>query len=86
LASWASNLRRVNATPELYEQLFSKQGGVCCICKRPPPANRNLCVDHDHGTGAVRGLLCVPCNSGIGKLKDDVVLLERAIEYLRGKL
>jgi hypothetical protein len=86
MASWASNLRRVNATPELYEQLFSKQGGVCRICGEGPKAQRRLCIDHDHGTGQVRGLLCIPCNSGIGKLKDDPALLERAIEYLRGKL
>ena len=41
-------------------------------------------MDHDHGTGEVRGLLCITCNTGIGSLKDDVTLLQNAIEYLFG--
>jgi hypothetical protein len=34
--------------------------------------------------GKVRGLLCQKCNSGIGYLNDDVAMLERAINYLKG--
>jgi hypothetical protein len=45
-----------------YLLIFEEQNGVCAICKKPPKENRRLAVDHDHGTGAVRGLLCFLCN------------------------
>lgn len=63
---------------EVYEEMVAAQGGRCLICRR----KKKLCVDHDHKTGVVRGLLCPPCNHGIGSLKDNPVLLKRAINYL----
>jgi hypothetical protein len=42
-----------------------------------------LVVDHDHDHGKVRGLLCEPCNQGIGRLKDDPDLIRSAITYLQ---
>ena len=50
---------------EDYLQLLSEQGGVCAICKQAPKSI-SLAVDHDHTTGAVRGLLCAPCNRHVG--------------------
>jgi hypothetical protein len=76
-----------------YEKLFEKQGRVCAICGKLPdnPAgagknerNKRLHVDHNHLTGAVRGLLCRNCNVGIGLLGEDVVVLEAAIQYIKG--
>ena len=43
-----------------------------------------LVVDHDHATGEVRGLLCVPCNGGIGLLRDNPEVLRSALKYLEG--
>jgi hypothetical protein len=40
-------------------------------------------VDHDHETGEVRGLLCAPCNRGIGLLQDKIEVLESAAQYLK---
>lgn len=51
---------------------------VCAICGR----NRRLVIDHNHGTLAFRGLLCNPCNTGLGAFGDDPIRLARAIEYL----
>lgn len=44
-----------------YEALRAAQGFVCAICLKPSRVRR-LAVDHDHVTGAVRGLLCRRCN------------------------
>jgi Recombination endonuclease VII len=64
------------------ERLVQRQGGVCPVCRAVAPAH----VDHDHVTGAVRGILCADCNSGMGQLRDDPWVVRRAIEYLTGGL
>ena len=68
-----------------YDRMYEEQNGVCKICHLPQESKRNtrLCVDHNHTTGEVRGLLCDSCNRAIGLLKDDPRLLDRAAEYLR---
>lgn len=65
-----------------YSRMLQQQSGVCGICKgrgRRP----FLSVDHDHATGAVRGLLCENCNLALGAFRDNIPLLTAAIEYLR---
>lgn len=62
-----------------YERMLTEQAARCAICQGEFP---KLLVDHDHETGAVRGLLCAACNAGIGCLRDDIARLERAIAYL----
>lgn len=69
-------------TIEQYEQMLEGQGGVCDICKEDN-GGRNFSVDHDHNTGKVRGLLCDHCNTGIGRLKENIETMESAILYLR---
>ena len=60
------------------------QGDACAICGTKDTGNRKAFhVDHCHDTGKIRGLLCGNCNSGIGNLRDDINLLQRAIEYLQ---
>lgn len=70
-------------TPEDYQQMLVEQNGRCAICKRLPPRGYVLHVDHDHTSGAIRGLLCGECNWGLGHFGDDVVRLQAAIEYLQ---
>lgn len=41
-----------------------------------------FCIDHDHETGELRGVICRDCNSGLSMFKDDISLLEKAIGYL----
>ena len=67
-------------------RLYEKQGGNCGICEKPlgGPLGKFVHVDHNHATKELRGLLCGNCNTGIGNLRDSVVLLERAIRYLKG--
>jgi hypothetical protein len=77
-----SHLKRMyGLDQDKYEQLLAVQNGGCWICHRPPD-DRPLCVDHDHKSGGVRGLLCITCNTGLGGFKDSIQLMERAILYL----
>ena len=41
-----------------------------------------LVVDHDHKTGAVRGLLCHNCNRALGLLQDSKENLMNCLSYL----
>ena len=71
--------------PEQYKQMHIAQDGKCAICNTVPKTKRGLHVDHHHGTGKVRGLLCHGCNVALGSFKEDVTLLNKAIEYLGSK-
>lgn len=71
-------------TLEDYERLFAQQRGRCAICTTTCPGHtKHFHVDHCHKTGVVRGLLCAPCNMGIGQLGDDPDRIEAAAAYLR---
>lgn len=67
-----------------YEYVLEDQGGKCAICGRPPkPGGRRLNIDHDHITGAVRGLLCASCNRMLGWARDVAITLDAGGIYLR---
>jgi Recombination endonuclease VII len=69
-------------TVEEYNRILEAQGGVCAICEAPPTPGISLHVDHDHGTGEIRGLLCVRCNNALGLFREDPDLLKRAARYV----
>lgn len=96
-ASWSDERRQIESdkkrakyfkktygiTMEDYELKLSRQNGLCGICKTDKPGGRgNFHVDHCHKTGVVRGLLCMACNIALGKFKDDILVMKRAIQYL----
>lgn len=63
--------------------MLEHQGGRCAICLSEPKTTP-YAVDHDHKTGAIRGILCMWCNHKLlGGAREKIVLLERAIMYLR---
>lgn len=81
----ATRARRLAArglTPALYDQMLATQDGVCPGCEAPCSTGRRLAVDHDHASGATRGLLCRDCNLIIGLAKDNPERLARMIRYL----
>ena len=85
------NLKLKGLTVEDYEIALQNQNYCCAICRQPETARRQnvtgndirrLAVDHSHKYGTYRGLLCMSCNTGLGKFKDDIGLLKQAIQYL----
>lgn len=58
------------------------QHAVCAICATDAWGEKGPQVDHNHATGAVRGILCTSCNNGLGRFKDDPTLLRAAADYL----
>lgn len=83
---------RYGISMDLVRNLYEQQEGCCAICSAPgdfPTSSEKgrsraglLCIDHDHDTGVVRGLLCHNCNSALGKLGDSVDRLVKAAAYL----
>lgn len=75
-------LRTYGFSPHNYERILRIQNGRCAICETATPGKKGLSLDHDHETGAVRGLLCTSCNIALGNFRDDEKILEKAIWYL----
>lgn len=72
-----------------FSAMLAEQNGKCAICDiaMTPPARASkhsiaVTVDHCHGTGKVRGLLCYSCNLGLGVFKDNLDRLRSAVGYL----
>ena len=82
LTNRKSDLKKYGITIVEYELMEKKQNCRCAICGKKQ-SGKKLAVDHCHKTGRVRGLLCGNCNSGIGKLNDDVEILKKALKYLQ---
>ena len=76
-------LRKFGITRDEYNDLYNEQNGSCACCgKHQVELNVTMAVDHCHETGRVRGLLCGPCNRGIGMLGDNIEGLRKALKYL----
>ena len=77
--AWMHKLRTYNVTQEQYEEMYTEQEGICPLCELFFEA---LCIDHDHETGKVRGLLCISCNRALGYF-ENLGWHRRAKRYLR---
>lgn len=71
--------RRYGISEKQYKELLDSVDNKCQICGD----SSSLVVDHCHDTKKIRGVLCKKCNIGIGNLKDSLVLVESACDYLR---
>ncbi len=72
---------RLGLTEAELTNLMQSQRGRCAICRAPFTKAPN--IDHDHKSNVLRGLLCNPCNTGIGLLGHSVPTLRAAIRYLQ---
>ena len=81
--------KKYKITLETYNKKLLEQNSVCAICLKAETRIDTktgqisaLCVDHDHDTGQIRGLLCYKCNSALGMFRDDPIIVNRASNYL----
>lgn len=70
--------QRYGLTVAKRDAMLAEQGGLCAICRTPPA---KPVVDHCHGSGAVRGILCHGCNLKLAAV-DDSGFLQAALAYL----
>lgn len=68
-----------------YTRLLDQQNSACALCFRAHDWDRPLCVDHNHETGAVVALLCGRCNTAIGLLQEDPIIIQAAVAYVSQK-
>ena len=80
---------RFNIDLETYNSMYAEQNGVCKLCGLEESARKNnseekrmLAVDHDHNTGAVRGLLCASCNVQLGHYEKTKLRASEFEKYL----
>lgn len=61
--------RRIKSSeiPIVKAALLKKQNKVCALCPEPLTL-AFACLDHDHKTGLIRGVLCRNCNGIEGKI------------------
>ena len=71
--------RKFNLTEQEYSTLITRSKGCCEVCNKSVD---KLCIDHDHQTKKIRGLLCNNCNTSLGLMYDDVGMLQKLIQYL----
>jgi len=77
-------MTRYGISEDYYNILYKNQDGKCLICKEK---RNKLCIDHDHITGEVRGLLCIKCNAMLGHIETRNIRIEDINNYFnRGKI
>jgi hypothetical protein len=74
-------------TSEEYKKLLDDQKGVCYLCHQPETRKRRgallpLCLDHCHQSGKVRKFLCFRCNTVLGMVEEDPILVENLKTYI----
>ena len=75
--------RKYGVSLETYFVLFEEQKGRCALCGEALAHGQSTCLDHDHASGKVRGLVHRRCNLLLGFAKDSISILEKAVSYLK---
>jgi|SRR5208282_2005832 len=69
---------------EEYKDCWIRQNKACAICETALPLyGKSTHLDHDHVSGASRGILCGRCNWALGVLRDSIAGVEKALDYLK---
>ena len=65
-----------------YDTLLKAQDNRCAICHSEFKSKKDIHVDHNHKTLALRGILCFNCNVLLGHAKESTNTLNNAIKYI----
>lgn len=79
-------IAKFHISPELYESILVEQNERCAICNTKFDDQITPCIDHNHSTGNIRGILCTRCNLGLGNFRDNIEYLESAKQYIQNRL
>lgn len=87
-ADCRKHLEGINMSPKTKDEWRKKKPHyvpfICPICLKRTIAGVTckVVLDHNHHNGEARGWVCDSCNTGIGRFKDDVELMKRAIKFI----
>jgi hypothetical protein len=82
--------KRLGIHPKHIAAIRSHQSAKCGICQGENHQRHqfldgiqdaDLHLDHCHSSGLIRGFLCSKCNTGLGRLQDNLELIAKAIIY-----
>jgi hypothetical protein len=69
-----------------FRDMINVQNNCCYICNKEFSSNSHYTkphLDHDHISGSIRKVLCGHCNGMLGRANDEVLILKKAIKYLK---
>src|SRR4051794_4873983 len=81
ISRWRNREQRYGIEFGAYEAMLVQQDHLCASCADRLGKGREVHLDHDHGTGKVRGILCRPCNLALGYLRDSPDKIRGLLAY-----
>lgn len=75
-------VQKYGLTIDQYDEMLTKQNYCCKLCKSELDMGKHTHIDHCHDTGEVRSILCAACNQALGLLKENVITMQRMIDYV----
>lgn len=81
-SDWRRRLRRYGITQGEYDDLFRRQNGCCRGCSTTSPGKKGWQIDHCHGSGKVRAIMCGGCNSSLAHAKENPTTLRRLADFI----
>lgn len=73
--------QKYGITRTKFLELCALQSNKCAICGSDNKG-RSLCVDHNHNTKKIREMLCTSCNAGLGNFKENIKIIQKALDYI----
>lgn len=70
--------------PVVKQEILKEQGYKCLLCHYDlrRTESRNICLDHDHKSGFIRGVLCRNCNGVLGKIENLATRAKKDLTHI----